>query len=264
MRMDNQMKKCFVITPIGKSDSITRRKIDGLIKEVIRPVVGGLGFEVIVSHEINESGTMTSRIIKEIYNCELVIANLTGNNPNVMYEVALRHASSKPIIHITENISELPFDINDQRTIEYTDDMWGTSDLKERLQLMIQSIEFNKPASNPITEALEKKDLLNIPTGTSIDFETFMLGIKDDIKMMRKELNRNKVMPDYNKIAYECIRPYNKGMEYLADMTKWTEEKYGKFAKLSYDEIAIKIEATDSLERNAHGIIADIREVIGI
>jgi len=47
-------------------------------------------FEIIVPHEISASGSINKDIITNIYNDELVIANLTGLNPNVMYELSFR------------------------------------------------------------------------------------------------------------------------------------------------------------------------------
>ena len=181
-------KKCFIITPIGGNGSAIRRKIDGIIDEVIEPVLNEFDYEMRVSHRINDSGSVTNTIIRDVYESDLVIANLTGNNPNVMYEVALRHASAKPIIHITENISDLPFDINDQRTIPYTDDMAGAFQLKEDLKIMIQNINFSEPALNPITLALEKKNLVNIPESASKDFEDMLFQLTDDMKQLRKEV----------------------------------------------------------------------------
>ena len=189
--MPNAEKKkgtCFIITPIGGSGTPTRRKIDGIINEVIEPVLSEIGYRVEVSHRINDSGSVTNAIIKKVYESELVIANLTGNNPNVMYEVALRHASAKPIIHITESISDLPFDINDQRTIEYTDDMAGAFQLKSDLQAMIEGIEVNVLVSNPVTVALEKKNLVNIPDSASKDFGDMLFLLHDDMMQLKKDL----------------------------------------------------------------------------
>lgn len=187
---DVSMKSCFIITPIGANGSTIRRKIDGVIDEVIEPILNELGYEMIVSHRINDSGTMTNTIIKRVYESDLVIANLTGNNPNVMYEVALRHASAKPIVHITENIGELPFDINDQRTIEYADDMAGAYKLKEDLKNIIQNIKLGEPVENPVTCALEKRDLVNIPEGKlTQDFSETLLQLHDDVKQLRKDIS---------------------------------------------------------------------------
>ena len=180
-------KKCFVITPIGPVGSSVRRKVEGLIDEVIIPVMKEEQYEVEVSHRINDSGTMTAAIIERVYNSDLVIANLTGNNPNVMYEVALRHASAKPIIHITENVSELPFDINDQRTIEYTDDMSGALDLRDKLRMMVRNIDYTILASNPVTDALVKKNLVNIPQEKSIEIADMLNDMRNDIKNLKRE-----------------------------------------------------------------------------
>ncbi len=190
---NTQNRRCFIITPIGNSNSAIRRKIDGLIEEVIEPVLKELKYDVNVSHRISESGSMTNAIIKGVYESDLVIANLTGNNPNVMYEVALRHASAKPIIHITENINDLPFDINDQRTIEYTDDMAGAHKLKDDLRNMINKVDYNKLVDNPVTLALEKRDLVNIPEGTTAkDFSNVLFQLHDDIKQIKRELAQFK------------------------------------------------------------------------
>lgn len=188
---ENTNKKCFVITPIGPANSSIRRKIDGLIDEVIEPVMKELGYEVEVSHRISESGTMTAAIINRVYNSDLVIANLTGNNPNVMYEVALRHASAKPIIHITENVAELPFDVNDQRTIQYADDMFGAMELKETLKKMVMGIDFSILSNNPVTDALGKRDVVNVPQEQKVDLADMLSGIMNELNEVKMEIRQS-------------------------------------------------------------------------
>lgn len=60
MEERENMKTCFIITPIGATGSIIRRKIDGVIEEVIEPILDELGYEVTVSHKISESGFLIS------------------------------------------------------------------------------------------------------------------------------------------------------------------------------------------------------------
>ena len=114
-RIQEIKQSCFIITPIGDEKSTIFRKAKGVIDSVIKPVLELNGFsDIKPAYEINVSGMITTQIINRIINDDLVIANLTGTNPNVMYELCLRHVVAKPIIHICENRTTLPFDIKDK------------------------------------------------------------------------------------------------------------------------------------------------------
>jgi nucleoside 2-deoxyribosyltransferase len=92
------MKECFIITPIGGTGSDIRRETDGLIRSVLKPVLSEFDLNPVPAHEISETGSITRQIIKQLLESDLVIANLTGLNPNVMYEVGIRHCARKPMI----------------------------------------------------------------------------------------------------------------------------------------------------------------------
>ena len=114
-------KRCFIITPIGNDNDSIRRHIDGIIDAAIKPALEP-DYEVVAAHKITETGTITKQIIKEIYQDELAIANLTGNNPNVMYELAVQYCLGKPVLTIAEKGTSLPFDVMPERTIFYIND----------------------------------------------------------------------------------------------------------------------------------------------
>ncbi len=160
--MDNgKGKKCFIITPIGEEGSEVFRKTEGVIENVIRPILQEYGFSDIKSaYEIAESGMITNQIINRIINDDLVVANLTGNNPNVMYELAVRHATAKSIIQICETGTELPFDIKNARTIFYKDDLQGGNDLKNKFKEFVKNIDPTKEyKDNPIHFAFKIQGL---------------------------------------------------------------------------------------------------------
>ena len=155
-----ETETCFIITPIGDDTSIIRRKTDGLINNVIRPVCEKLNFKAIPAHEIDKSGSITNQVIKLILDSKLVIANLTGLNPNVMYELAIRHAVGLPILCLAEKSTELPFDITTERTIFYCDDMFGAIELKSELEKKIKATLNDTEIDNPIYRVAKEKSII--------------------------------------------------------------------------------------------------------
>lgn len=147
-----KQKKCFIITPIGKDTDPIRRHIDGIIDAAIIPALGDK-YEMVVAHKITAPGTITKQIINEIYSDDLVIANLTDRNPNVMYELAFRHAIGKPVIMISENDTSLPADIIMERTIFYKNDAKGVLELRDALIKAEEAIDFDSKAG-PIIDIL--------------------------------------------------------------------------------------------------------------
>lgn len=160
---NEQQKTAFFITPLGSDSSEIRRATDGLIEAVIRPVLLEHQIDLIPPHQILNPGNITRQIVSKILSTDLVIANLTGLNANVMYELAIRHAVRKPIIVIAEYGTKLPFDIAAERTIFYTNDMAGVVMLKSHLSSVVPIALMDENPDNPIysgAESLIIKDLV--------------------------------------------------------------------------------------------------------
>lgn len=152
-KTDGEEKTCFIITPIGGETEPIRRHIDGIIDATICPALKSNGYTPIIPHRVSAPGSITKQIIQDIHNSDLVIANLTEKNPNVMYELALRHCFGTPLIMIAEKGTELPFDISDIRTIFYVNDAQGVLDLQRNLGKAIDEIK-QKSYESPIYSIL--------------------------------------------------------------------------------------------------------------
>ncbi|MOA36985.1 hypothetical protein D3C78_1585460 [compost metagenome] len=68
------------------------------------------------------SSNILAHIAEQIAKSRLVIANISGRNPNVFYELGLAHALGKPVIIVSESLSDIPFDINSSRILAFDDE----------------------------------------------------------------------------------------------------------------------------------------------
>jgi hypothetical protein len=145
-------KNCFVIAPIDKEGSVIRRRSDNVLKFIINPVAYDCGYKAIRADEISEPGIITNQIIQHILEDDLVIADLTDGNPNVFYELALRHMTEKPYVQIAQGLGPLPFDVAPARTIYFLEnDKSSIDSAKEELRKQIKATEVTASVESPIS-----------------------------------------------------------------------------------------------------------------
>jgi hypothetical protein len=112
-------KKCLVLGPIKTPQSPERRRLEDIKEFLLDPVLEPLGFTVELPHEVPDSGIITNYIINRLMEDELTVCDLSDGNPNVYYEVALRHVTSKPCLHLIAEGQQVPFDLAHIKYIEY-------------------------------------------------------------------------------------------------------------------------------------------------
>lgn len=133
-------KTCFVIMPIGTQSfgdveltaSELRAKYDDLIKEAIsraRPAI-----DIVRADDVSLPGTITTDIITRIMHSDYVVADVTYPNPNVFYELGLRHACRTGTVIIRDRSGpKIPFDIAHLRCIDYDNTPSGLKELARQL-----------------------------------------------------------------------------------------------------------------------------------
>lgn len=150
-------KICFFIAPIGPDGSDIRKRSDQVLRHIIKPAADGAGYKAIRSDEIAETGAITAQVIEHLIDDPLVIADLTGWNPNVFYELAVRHAFKKPVILIIQQDQSIPFDVSTERTIFFDHrDLDSAKSCRDEIIRQIQSIEANPgKIDSPVSRTLD-------------------------------------------------------------------------------------------------------------
>ena len=132
---------CFVIMPIGTqtignitiTEDKLREKYDYIIKNAIQKAVPGI--EVIRADEELNPGSISNDIFTKLMHSRYVIADITYPNPNVFYELGIRHAIKPGTILIREKVNfSIPFDISHLRYIEYHQEPSGMDNLAQQLK----------------------------------------------------------------------------------------------------------------------------------
>ena len=135
-------KTCFVIGPIGDPTSETRDWANAILNYIIELAVTACGYDKpIRADHISQVGMITPQILEHIIGDDLVIADLTERNPNVYYELAVRHAARKAFIQVIKEGQSIPFDLQDLRTIPVGRDIMVAENAKQQLQRYIPEVE---------------------------------------------------------------------------------------------------------------------------
>ncbi|HEX6716459.1 MAG TPA: hypothetical protein VF088_05080 [Pyrinomonadaceae bacterium] len=112
---------CFFMAPIGEEGDIERKHSDMVLSTLVTPALSQSGLNVVRADQIVKPGMISKQIIEYILKSKLVIVDLSFHNPNVFYELAIRHLLGKPTVHIVKKSDGIPFDIGNFRTIELED-----------------------------------------------------------------------------------------------------------------------------------------------
>ena len=183
LRREN-MKTCFVVSPIGKENSNTRINADKLFKHIIKPVCDACDFNPIRVDKLNDANSITQTIIEHLEKSDLVIADITELNPNVFYEMGYRARTQKPLIHLKRKGERLPFDVTTIRTLEYDlTDLDSVEEIKERLAQTIESFDYSDSSES----VAEEPSITNSPS----TIMPVLYEILDSINEVKREIQNN-------------------------------------------------------------------------
>lgn len=137
---EREKKKCFVIMPFSSTKTCSEDEWSEVFERVIKPAVEKSGFNYECCRAKLCSGSIIEHILDNLNRSDLVIADITDRNPNVLYELGVRHTLGGATVVIAQNKKDVPFDLLPYFVINYG---WKTEKERDKFKTTIkEAIEF--------------------------------------------------------------------------------------------------------------------------
>lgn len=143
---EENKKRCGLIMPISSMTGINIKYTAEHWEEVKLTLMEFLGNDYNVNLVSNGTGIIQTEILNSIFSSDIVICDISGSNPNVMFELGLRIALNKRVLVIYDNSKNtnkgVPFDINAIPYLEYSEDLnrFQMKKFEENLKVKIQEL----------------------------------------------------------------------------------------------------------------------------
>lgn len=202
---EEEQRMCFVVSPIGDEGSDIRRNADQLFNHIIKPVCEKCGFDAVrIDHE-NTPDLITQGILDSLHNYDLVIADLTGHNPNVFFEMGYRTSIGKPIIHLKRKGENIPFDVSSIRIFDYDlTDLDIVAETRDRLEKAILSFVYEDDmAEIDEVEGSESNKIISLLNDIVYKLDV----LSEDVRKKDQESIKTVIE------AYNGMQPANESIE---------------------------------------------------
>ncbi len=212
--------KCFVIMPFGdpRKNRDEYETFTNIFNQWIKPTVeeiicDNITIECYRADNVYKPGEIIAHIIDSLVSSEIVIADLSNQNPNVFYELGVRHSNSNNTIIISNNLDDIPFDLRSLRTIPYEYKPDKMLKLKDELIKTIKSIienpnDIDNPVERYFFENSAKKEIGTSATNSGLikDLTSELDKLRNSVEIYADEM---RDMIDYVKTLKSDINKEN-------------------------------------------------------
>ena len=123
----------------------------------IRAVAARLGVTAARADDFFSANSIISDVWNAIARAQILIADCTGRNPNVFYELGIAHTLGKPVILLAQNREDIPFDVQHIRAILYNLTQLGMQDFETALESTVKAEMERRTLSDLLAEMKERR-----------------------------------------------------------------------------------------------------------
>jgi hypothetical protein len=175
---DNPQKQaCFVIMPFGSP-------FDRYYQNIFAPAVRDAGLEPKRADSLFRPSPIMADIWKFVREAAVLVADVSGKNPNVFYELGLAHAIGKPVIIVATTLDDVPFDLRGLRVLIYEkeNENWG-AELRAVMQASLE--ETLRDVVSAVPQMFLGKPKVELPSEDPLRHE--LRRLSEEVSALRKE-----------------------------------------------------------------------------
>ena len=213
---EGRSRICFVIMPFSESDTCTKTQWDEIFQEVIKPAVEASSYDC--RRSTATRGNLIKAIVQDLDASWVVLADLTDQNPNVFYELGVRHALKDRTILIAQNRDDIPFDLQSYANHVYN---WQTEDGKnqffDKIKALLEDVDRDPDrADNPVSDFLESSARGEQPTAVPVqvqldEFENRFESLEGGLQLLIRHRPASSE-PDGVLSALSDASPFDEGV----------------------------------------------------
>lgn len=197
-------KEIFVIMPFSTTSTCTKDEWDDIYANVFKPAFKKCNYSC--ERAKSTTGSLIKSIIKKLRNARIVLADITDQNPNVFYELGVRHSLSKRTIIVSQKSAHIPSDLKGYWTIIYGPKPGEVIQFKKDIKRIISQIEKSPEESdNPVSDYLDSEQIsiLNYVGRENIKKLGALSTEFTAIIYTLKEIEKNRNYKDY--LNFDCL-----------------------------------------------------------
>jgi len=170
---------CFIIMPFGSW-------FDQYYQNIYIPAIESVGLRPRRADDLYRPSAIVNDIWTLTRQAKLILADLSGKNPNVFYELGLAHAIAKPAVLVAEDIDDIPFDLRALRVIIYNknEPYWGDT-LRQKIETAITEV-INAPLDSVLPTFLTVQESSEQKTVTQAEKD--LISLRQDLELVKREL----------------------------------------------------------------------------
>lgn len=194
---ENHKKMCGIIMPISSCPGYSEEHWENVLKIINEAILKAKNFTPIPVWQNTKSDIIHSTIINNILKCDIIVCDMSANNPNVMYELGLRMTLRKPVVIIKDDISKVPFDTSVIRYEQYPKDLHYykiESFIRKLSEIIIDTWERYSNDPDNFSQLINLEDYKKYKIVTEsgeVEEQTIQDAIKSIYQMVRKNSNNS-------------------------------------------------------------------------